>query len=317
MIEKPYQGIRTFCKVSDKELASHIFAIVGIGVDSGTSFKPGTRLAPAAIRDASLMLTDGVNIEFPVDITKYTIDLGDINVTNGNTSKMLEQVENSISNILAWSKHPIILGGEHTITLGVLRALNEQYGKIAVVHFDAHCDTWNTHFDEPIGHGTWLYNAIQEKLVDPTKVISIGVRSPSDVDARAFLEKNGGSTFTAKQAMSGLWDIPSSIIARIGKTPCYLSFDIDCLDPAYAPGTGTPEVGGLTTMWVLDCIEKLKLLSWIGMDCVEVSPPYDHSDITSLAAATICWTYLSMNAHKAQQMITLPLTNEQANASLL
>jgi len=177
MIEKPFQGFRTFCKTSDKVLAHHKYAIVGIGVDSGTSFRPGTRLGPAAIRESSLMLIDGVNEKFPVDITKHATDLGDINVTNGNTSKMLEQVETSIGNILAWNKHPIILGGEHTITLGILRAMHAKYEKIAVIHFDAHCDTWKTHFDEPIGHGTWLYNAIQEKLVDPTKVISIGVRS--------------------------------------------------------------------------------------------------------------------------------------------
>lgn len=317
MIAKPYQGIRTFCKLTDKNIASHKFATVGIGVDSGTSFRPGTRLAPAAIREASLMLTDGVNEKFPIDITKHAVDLGDLQVTNGNTSKMLEQVENSIKNILAWNKHPVVLGGEHTVTLGVLRAMHAKYGKVGVVHFDAHCDTWSSHFDEPIGHGTWLYNAITEGLVDPTKVISIGIRSPADVDSRTFLIKNGGSTITARQAMLGNTDVPGTIISRNRHIPCYLSFDIDCLDPAYAPGTGTPEVAGLTTMWVLDCLERLQDINWIGMDCVEVSPPYDHSDITSLAAATVCWTYLSMNAHKAQHSVTLPLTNEQANASLL
>jgi agmatinase len=327
MIEKPFQGIRTFCKVNDKKgLANHMYAIVGMGVDSGTSYRPGTRLAPAAIRDASLMLTDGVNETFPVDITQYVIDLGDTAITNSNTSKMLEQVESTITNVLAWNKHPVILGGEHTITLGILRALYTKYSELALVHFDAHCDTWSTHFDEPIGHGTWLYNAIKEKLVDPNKVISIGVRSPADKNSRKFLIDNGGVSITARQAMSGRWgkpenikqiksegyDIPSMIAHRVGNTPCYLSFDIDCLDPAYAPGTGTPEIGGLTTMWVLDCIERLKMLNWIGMDCVEVSPPYDHSDITSLAAATICWTYLSMIIHKLH-FGKLPLTNEQVN----
>ena len=317
MTEKPFQGIRTFCKVGDKNLASRKYAVLGIGVDSGTSFRPGTRLAPAAIREASLMLTDGVHERFQVDITKHAVDLGDLDVTNGNTPKMLEQVESSITNMLAWNKHPVVLGGEHTITLGILRAMYKKYGKVAVVHFDAHCDTWSDHFDEPIGHGTWVYNAIQEGLVDPTKVISIGIRSPADAKAREFLAKHGGTTISAKHAMFGDRNVPEFIRSKIYDTPCYLSFDIDSLDPAHAPGTGTPEVGGLTTMWALDCVEKLQNLNLIGMDCVEVSPPYDYSDITSLAAATVCWTYLSMVIHTHKQSVKLPLTNEQANASLL
>lgn len=294
MKEKPFQGRQTFCKLSDQNFPNYTHAVMGMGVDSGTSFRPGTRMAPAAIRAASLMLTDGVNDTFPVDITKHAFDLGDVSVTNGNTLKMLEQVESSINNVLGWDKHPIVLGGEHTITLGILRAMHARYGRMAVVHFDAHCDTWSTHFDEPIGHGTWLFNAINEGLVDPVKVISIGLRSPADRETKNFLDRNGGTAFTARYAQHNPDAVISNIRHLVGDTPCYLTFDIDCLDPAHAPGTGTPEIGGLTSMWVLDCLENLSDVNWVGMDCVEVSPPYDHSDITSLAAATVCWTYLSM-----------------------
>jgi len=298
MIEKPFQGKRTFCKISDQNFPNHTHAVIGIGVDSGTTFRSGSRMAPTAIREASMMLTDGVNDAFPVDIKKHCVDLGDLAVTNGNTSKMLEQVENSVRNTIAWKKHPVILGGEHTITLAALRAMNSSHGKLAVIHFDAHCDTWSTHFDEPIGHGTWLYNAITEELVDPAKVVSIGIRSPADHKSRMFLHENGGTTFTARYANQNMDAVVSNIKKLVDESPCYLTFDIDCLDPAYAPGTGTPEVGGLSTMWVLECLEKLYDIDFVGMDCVEVAPAYDHSDITSLAAATICWTYLSMVIHK-------------------
>lgn len=297
MIEKPFQGIRTFCKISTENFPQFKLAVVGMPVDSATTFRPGTRMAPASIREASMMLTDGVHDTFPVDVKKHVVDLGDAALTSGNTLKMLEQVENTTTNVLGWEKHPVFLGGDHTITLGILRAMHKRYGKVAVVHFDAHCDTWSSNFDEPIGHGTWLYNAITEELVDPVKVISIGIRSPADEKSRNYLNSNGGTTFTARYANSNMDAVVSNIRHLVGDTPCYLTFDIDCLDPAHAPGTGTPEIGGLTSMWVLDCIEQLSGLEWIGMDCVEVSPPYDHSGITSLSAANICWLYMSMVTH--------------------
>ena len=298
MIEKPFQGNRTFCKISDQNFPNYTHAVIGMGVDSGTTFRSGARLAPAAIREASMMLTDGVNTAFPIDIKKHTFDLGDLAVTNGNTSKMLQQVETSIKNVLAWGKHPVILGGEHTITLGALRAMHASHGKLAVIHFDAHCDTRSMHFDEPIGHGTWLYNAITEGLVDPVKVISIGIRSPTDYNTQMFLNDKGGTTFTARYAYQNMDAVVSNIKKLVEDYACYLTFDIDCLDPAYAPGTGTPEVGGLTTMWALECLERLHGINFVGMDCVEVAPAYDHSNITALAAATICWTYISMVTFK-------------------
>lgn len=292
MIPKPFQGLRTFCKAG-LDTNKH-YAILGLPTDVGTSNRAGARHGPAAIRDASVMLTDGAHMQFGVNPTPYLVDLGDADLSAGSIDLMLEQVEMVAFNTYSWGKHPVFLGGDHTVTLGILRAIKKVYGKVAVVHFDAHCDTWNTNFDLPIGHGTWLYNAIEERLVDSTKVISIGVRSPTDEKSSTYLDRNGGTTFTARYGHSNMQAVISNALHLIGDTPVYLTFDIDALDPAYAPGTGTPEVGGLSSMWVLECLEQLQDLNWIGMDIVEVAPAYDHSDITSLAAATIAWTYLCM-----------------------
>lgn len=312
MIRKPFQGLRTFCASSAND-SNKRYVVLGLPTDSATTFRPGTRMAPAAVREASMMLTDGVHNTFGIDITKYVSDFGDADITSGNTLKMLEQVETVAGNLLEWNKHPVFIGGDHSVTLGILRSLNKIYGKVAVVHFDAHHDTWSSNFDEPIGHGTWLYNAITEKLVDPERVISIGIRSPSDRESFEFLSKNGGTTFTARYAQTNLGVVIDNIVNRIGDHPVYLSFDIDCLDPAHAPGTGTPEIGGLSSMWVLECLENLISLNWIGMDVVEVSPPYDHADITSLAAATVCWTYLSMVIRKSQIVMELTPADDQQN----
>lgn len=310
MIRKPFQGLRTFCAAPANDSTKR-YVVLGLPTDSATTFRPGTRMAPAAIREASMMLTDGVHPSFGVDISKHISDFGDADITSGNTLKMLEQVEMVTGNLLEWNKHPVFLGGDHSVTLGILRAINRMYGRVAVVHFDAHHDTWSTNFDEPIGHGTWLYNAITEKLVDTERVISIGIRCPSDRESFEFLSNNGGTTFTARYAQSNIGAVIDNIRNRIADCPVYLSFDIDCLDPAHAPGTGTPEIAGLSSMWVLECLENLIGLNWVGMDIVEVSPPYDRSDITSLAAATICWTYLSMIIRKSQ--ISTELTDDKTD----
>jgi agmatinase len=194
------------------------------------------------------------------------------------------------------------LGGDHSVTLPLLRAYRAHLGRpLALVHFDAHCDTWTDHFGEPSGHGTWACEAMREGLVVPAATIQVGIRSSGVRAAREFVNDAGGRVFTARE-LRGL-DGPSRLapviaeirerIAAAGSPPVYLTLDIDCLDPAFAPGTGTPEAGGLATSQVLTLIEELHDLPWAGMDCVEVAPPYDHAEITSCAAATFVWTYLA------------------------
>jgi agmatinase len=194
------------------------------------------------------------------------------------------------------------LGGDHSITLPLLRAYRAHFGRpLAIVHFDAHCDTWSDHFGEPSGHGTWVYEAIQEALVVRECMTQIGIRSAGDRAAREYVRDQGGLIFTGRD-LRGLAS-PAQLapfVDRIrdrwtanDRPPLYLSFDIDALDPAYAPGTGTPEPGGLSTAQAFTLVEELSALPFVGMDCVEVAPVYDHQELTSLAAAQIVWTYLS------------------------
>jgi agmatinase len=199
--------------------------------------------------------------------------------------------------------HMLWLGGDHSITLPLLRAYRKKYGRpLALLHFDAHCDTWRDHFGEPSGHGTWTYEAIAEGLVDPKLTTQIGIRSAGARDAVEYVNDQGGRVFTARHLRGReneeqLSAVISNVLERVGDTPIYLSLDIDCLDPAFAPGTGTPEPGGMSTNQVLTLLEAWSDLNWVGMDLCEVSPPYDHADLTSNAAAVFVWTYLSHRLH--------------------
>jgi agmatinase len=193
------------------------------------------------------------------------------------------------------------LGGDHSITLPLLRAYREWLGRpLAVIHLDAHCDTWQDHFGEPSGHGTWVYEAMAEGLVVKECFTQLGIRSAGERAARDYVRDQGGQIFSARD-LRGL-ESPKqleSVLAAVrgrhalhGEPPVYLSLDIDCLDPAFAPGTGTPEPGGMSTAQVLSLLEEWADLPFVGMDCVEVSPPYDHAELTSQAAANFVWTYL-------------------------
>jgi agmatinase len=197
--------------------------------------------------------------------------------------------------------HMLWLGGDHSITLPLLRAYREHLGRpLAVIHFDAHCDTWRDHFGEPSGHGTWVHEAMAEGLVLDSCFTQIGIRSAGERRAREYVRERGGQIFTARD-LRGLVS-PGQLAAAIdavrrrlsdnGYPPVYLSLDIDCLDPAFAPGTGTPEPGGLSTAQVLTLLEEWADLPFVGMDCVEVAPPYDHAELTCQAAAHFVWTYL-------------------------
>jgi len=297
----PFQQMSTFCGVGSDLLLHRPFGIIGLPVDGATTNRGGARHGPNAIRQASLMLTDGVHAAYPHDLKKYVNDFGNMALPSGNTVAMLDYIVTHLDPLIS-NRHLVSLGGDHSITLGILRSLYKKYGPIGVIHFDAHCDTWTDHFGEKYGHGTWMYNAIEEGLVDPTLTTSIGVRSPSDAISRTYLKSKGGKTLSARDAMA---THPIQLINQLNlnhKKPMYLSLDIDCLDPAYAPGTGTPEIGGLSTMWLSTFLDNLQELNWIGMDCVEVAPAYDHSEITSLAAATFCWQYLSMNIDKMSKI---------------
>ncbi|GHA74930.1 agmatinase [Formosimonas limnophila] len=294
-----YQSSQTFLAiphgVTDKP-----FAVVGIPYDGAVTNRPGARFGPSAIRQASQMLCDGTHPYFDVSPFDEVTDYGDLMMPNTSIEGMRVSLAAQIPDIIA-KHHVCWLGGDHSITLGLLRAYRAHYQKpLAVLHFDAHCDTWDTHFDEPSGHGTWVYEAIQEGLVDAESFIQIGIRSAGVREARDYVKEQGGVIYTARdmrglETLGELSEVLSVIRARLTAKglPVYLTVDIDHLDPAFAPGTGTPEPAGMTTNQTFTILEQTHDLPWVSMDCVEVAPAYDHAELTSNAAAQIVWTYLS------------------------
>jgi len=272
------------------------FALAGIPFDGAVTNRPGARFGPQEIRRASLMLCDGTHPHFNVSPLGLLGDAGDMRLPNASPLPTVrEEIETQATALMA-RHHCVFVGGDHSVTLPLLRAAKARYGRLALIHFDAHCDTWTDHFGEPSGHGTWTYEALQEGLVSPQHTVQIGLRSGGVRAARDYVADQGGLIFTARQLRgldgAGLQPHIDQITQRIGAMPVYLTLDIDCLDPAFAPGTGTPEPGGMGSPQVLTFLEELAPLNFIGMDCVEVAPAYDHAELTSNAAATFIWTYL-------------------------
>ncbi|WP_027348803.1 agmatinase [Halotalea alkalilenta] len=296
MFGMPYQGIATFLK-TPLDVARPV-GFLGLPYDCSVTFRPGCRLGPSGVRQASLMLTDGAHPRFETDPCALVSDLGDVAITHVGQEDALGQIEEAVSRALEAvpGRRLIFAGGDHLTTLGVLRAhAKRQGGPLALLHFDAHCDTWKDHFGDEIGHGTFLRNAIEEGVVDPSKTLSLGLRSPVDPETRDWLAGQGGYWCDSRALMALDGDgLQALVRERIGDAPIYVTFDIDVLDPAHAPGTGTPEIGGITTMKALELIESLREFELLGMDVVEVSPPYDHAGITSLAAANLLWTFVAM-----------------------
>jgi agmatinase len=276
------------------------FAVAGVAFDGAVTNRPGARFGPAAIRAASRMLCDAIHPLYDRSPREALVDAGDLALPITSLTHQRDALQAAAVQLLA-THHVCWLGGDHSITLPILRAHRAHAGRaLAIVHLDAHCDTWSDHFGEPSGHGTWMREAILEGLVIPEATVQLGIRSPADPEAREFVQRAGGRSISARElrgreSAEQLADTIAEVRARVARhdrAPVYLTLDIDCLDPAFAPGTGTPEAGGLTTTQVLTLLEELQELNWVGMDCVEVAPAYDHAEITSLAAATFVWTYL-------------------------
>ncbi len=269
------------------------FAVAGVPLDIGTTNRSGTRDGPAAIRRASRMLVDGAHPGTWLDpATLDLADIGDFAIALGNIEASLNQIETQATGL----NHLLCLGGEHGITLPLLRALTKRTGKgLALVHFDAHVDTWPDNFGQIYGHGSVFYHAIEEDLIDPSKTIQIGIRSPVQREVWDWTIGKGVTILTAQDVHeSNPAAVADRIKSVVGTHPAYLSFDIDALDPAFAPGTGTPEIGGLASWQAQAILRRLAGIAFAGMDVVEVAPAYDVAEITALAAATIVWEYLAL-----------------------
>jgi agmatinase len=295
-----YLSNNTFLKAPPAD-ASTPYAVAGVNWDGSVTNRPGARFGPRAIRTASHMLTDATHPFFDLSPLDHLGDAGDLPLPNTSLEGMRKAMGPMVDALIR-AHHMVWLGGDHSITLPLLRAYKKWLGRpLALIHFDAHCDTWEDHFgEEPSGHGTWVYEAIQEGLVIPQCFTQLGIRSSGVREAREYVNDQGGKVYTARmlrglESPQQLADVLGAIRARLaahGHPPVYLSLDIDCLDPAFAPGTGTPEPGGMSTAQVLSVLEELADLPFVGMDCVEVAPAYDHAELTSNAAANFVWTYL-------------------------
>lgn len=253
----PFVSNNSFMKVRSNPDA--LFTIAGIPYDGATTNRPGARFGPKAIRDASHMLCDGIHSHFCTSPINSMNDVGDLIFPQTNILEMRKILESKAAMLLKQSKHNIWLGGDHSVTLSLLRAYRVHFKQpLAVIHFDAHCDTWDNHFGEPSGHGTWVYEAVQEGLVIPQCFTQIGIRSSGEKRIREYINNQGGMIYTGRylrglETLSQLDPMLNAIVARhkeYGNPPVYLTLDIDCLDPSFAPGTGTPEIGGMTTTQV-------------------------------------------------------------------
>jgi len=269
------------------------FVVAGVPLDLGTTNRAGTREGPAAIRRASRMLTDGDHPEHRIEPARMDLaDIGDFSLALGDIPASLTAIQEQAARI----GHLIALGGEHGITLPLLRALRQRLGvPVGLVHVDAHVDTWPDNFGQAYAHGSPFYHAIREGLVDPRRMIQIGIRSPVQNDVMDWTLAQGVTVLSALDVHATTPAAASERIRNVvGDGPTYLSFDIDALDPAFAPGTGTPEVGGLASWQAQAILRALKTVHFVGMDIVEVAPAYDHAEITALAAATMVWEYLAL-----------------------
>lgn len=277
----------------------HRFAVAGLPWDGATTNRPGARFGPQDIRRASHMLCDATHPHFDCTPLGQLGDCGDLPLPNTGLAGVRAALPALLKPLLA-RHHMAWLGGDHSITLSLLRAQAEHLGRpLAVLHFDAHCDTWEDHFGEPSGHGTWVYEAIQEGLVVKECFAQVGIRSAGEREARDYVRTQGGQIFTGRQLRgldgAALQPVVQAVRERMaahGHPPLYLSFDIDALDPAFAPGTGTPEPAGLTSSQAFTLLEEWADLNFVGMDMVEVAPAYDHAQLTSYTAAQLVWTYL-------------------------
>ena len=302
---QPFAGIPSFmrCPVTRQAPPGGV-AVVGIPFDSGTSYRSGARFGPRAIREASLLLWGYNNAQAvdPLEVLQV-VDYGDVDVVPPSIEDTMANIEREVGTLLAGGSRILSLGGDHSVSLPLLRAHHARLGPLCVLHLDSHPDTWDREFgDRPFSHGTGFRRALEEGLIREGGYLQIGIRGPTtgadDLDEARRL---GAEILTIDQCLE--IGIPRVVeIARsIAHGPTYVSLDIDSADPAFAPGTGTPEVGGFTSHQLLSILRGLAGLDLAGFDLVEVAPPYDHGGITAILAANLAFEMISLWAAAENQ----------------
>jgi agmatinase len=295
-----YAGPPTFARLPRLDEVSRAdVAIVGVPFDSGVSYRPGARFGPAHVRASSRLLRP-FNPALGVHpfAAQQVADAGDIGVNPFDIGEALQTIETAYADLRADGARVLTLGGDHTIALPILRALARDHGRVAVLHFDAHLDTWDTYFGAAYTHGTPFRRASEEGLLDLERSMHVGIRGP--LYGERDLEDDAVLGFQVLRSddyeADGIASAVGRIRRRLADGPVYVSVDIDVLDPAHAPGTGTPEAGGLTSRELLGTLRGLAGLHLLGADVVEVAPAYDHAELTGIAAAHVAYELLSVMA---------------------
>jgi len=293
-----FAGYATFARLPRiDEVTGCDIAVLGVPFDAGTTYRPGARFGPSGIREGSRLLR---GLHPALDVEPFAVhqvaDAGDVGCTPFDIGEAIVQIETAARGVLDDVGHVITLGGDHTIALPLLRATASKFGPVALVHFDAHLDTWDTYFGAAYTHGTPFRRAAEEGLFAGDVSMHVGIRG--SLFTRQDLVEDRGFGFGIVGAFDyedrTIEEIAASIRDRVGDTPVYVSIDVDVMDPAHAPGTGTPEAGGLTSRELLATLRAMDGLQIVGADVVEVAPAYDHAELTTIAAANVVYELLAL-----------------------
>jgi agmatinase len=301
-----YAGLTTFARLPRLEdVDDYDVAVVGIPWDAGVTYRPGARFGPSAIRQASRLLRPyNPALDAQPFHDAQVVDAGDVAANPFDITRAIDETREGLAALITPAGRPVLsLGGDHTMALPALQAMHSVHGPLALVHFDAHLDTWNTYFDAPYTHGTPFRRASEQGLVVKGSSAHVGIRG-SLYDRQDLLDDEElGFTIVHCRDIDriGVDGIVERVVERVGDHPVYVSIDIDVLDPAFAPATGTPEAGGMTSRELLGVLRAMRELRLVGADIVEVSPAYDHAEVTAVAAANIAYELVTIMSEQVRQ----------------
>jgi agmatinase len=297
-----FAGPSTFARLPRRDEVDRCdVAVVGVPFDSGVTYRPGARFGPHAVRNATRLLRSyHPGLDVRPFAAQQVADAGDIACNPFDIQEAIAQIESGAEEILSNASHLLSIGGDHTIALPLLRVMKRRHGAVALLHFDAHLDTWDTYFGAEYTHGTPFRRAWEEGLLLQDHATHVGIRGPLFSPDDLVDDERFGFAIVGAMEMDtiGVGDVVARVRERLGDAPVYVSIDIDVLDPAHAPGTGTPEAGGLTSRELLGILRGLAGVNVVGADIVEVAPAYDHAEITAMAASHVAYELLALFARR-------------------
>jgi agmatinase len=295
-----FSGLSTFGRLEySKDLNEIDVAFIGIPFDDGTTFRPGARFGPRSVRENSMLLRP---YNFSLSVSPFeklnAVDYGDIDTVPGYVEETFQKIEVGTKEVISNNTVPVFCGGDHSITLPILRAIASKHGPVSLLHIDAHLDCWDSYFGKKYNHATVFKRALEEKLIVPEYSIHVGIRGSvyAKTDLIDALDMGYHVMTMEDFSRQGISSALENIVHVVASRKLYVTFDVDSCDPSVAPGTGTPEIGGFSTKEILELVRGLKGLTFVGFDCVEVSPPYDSSGITALLAANLIYEFISLIA---------------------